>query len=238
MPIDADAAASVEATPAGGRRDAATRAIAVVHVSASSPFRRWPLPAFVATDRRAGGAARIAASSSRRGRLNASAADGVIDDAREPAAGRRSRPRARLRRLFAGRASRAARSERRVHRRRQRSAAHRGDDAACRLSRSSARRRPSARRRGGSGAFPAELIEVDGLAVPAVRPARLRAGRFPLPDAHRRPRGHRRGRTAAGGRTRRSRAGNARDGRSRARDSACSRTGRGGACTAKPRSPS
>jgi ADP-heptose:LPS heptosyltransferase len=48
MPLDEDAAARVDARlqAAGVGRDGK---IAVIHVSASSPFRRWPLPSFVET---------------------------------------------------------------------------------------------------------------------------------------------------------------------------------------------
>ena len=61
MPLDADAVASVERrlAAAGVTRD---EAIAVVHVSASSPFRRWPMPAFIDDGRRA----RVAPASTRR----------------------------------------------------------------------------------------------------------------------------------------------------------------------------
>jgi predicted lipopolysaccharide heptosyltransferase III len=80
MTIDADAAASVQGrlSAAGVTRD---EAIAVVHVSASSPFRRWPMPAFSAT------IAALASRPHRRvivtsGPSDREAADGVIDAAR------------------------------------------------------------------------------------------------------------------------------------------------------------
>ena len=80
MPLAPEAVASVRArlSAAGVASD---EAIAVVHVSASSPFRRWPMPAFSAT------VAALASHPHRRvivtsGPSDRGAASGVIDAAR------------------------------------------------------------------------------------------------------------------------------------------------------------
>jgi ADP-heptose:LPS heptosyltransferase len=80
MSVDraAEAAIDERLVAAGVARD---EDLAVIHVSASSPFRRWPLPAFVET---------VAALASRAGRRvivtsgpsERDAAQGIIDDAR------------------------------------------------------------------------------------------------------------------------------------------------------------
>ena len=157
----------------------------VIHVSAGNPFRRWPVEHFVELDRGAGRATtRGAASSSRRDRRKRDAAGTRDRRARGPrSAGDAAAARPVVRRVLAGRAARAARSRRALHRRRQRPAAHRRDD------RGADRRLVRADAAGAVGAVaqrpatPTESVEVGGLAVPAVRSARLRARRFPLPDA-------------------------------------------------------
>jgi len=88
MPLDPGAAASVgERLLAAGVRSGDE--IAVIHVSASSPFRRWPLPSFVET------AAALASRPGRRVILTSGPSErdevnGVIEDARRklPAAKR------------------------------------------------------------------------------------------------------------------------------------------------------
>ena len=123
-----------------------------------------------------------AASSSPRGRRSEAAAARVIAAARDRARRRGGDARAVVRRVLAGRAARAARSRGALHRRRQRPDAHRRDDAPCRSSalygptlpaRSAPWRGPACADRVGRDRRPA---------VPAVRPARLRAGRLPVPD--------------------------------------------------------
>ena len=80
MPVDRSAKSNVDERLAAAGV-APDEDLAVVHVSASSPFRRWPLPAFVNT------VAALAAQAGRRvivtsGPSERSAARGIINDAR------------------------------------------------------------------------------------------------------------------------------------------------------------
>ena len=88
-----------------------------------------------------------------------------------------------VRRVLARRTARAGRSRRALHRRRQRADAHRRHQRACRSCRCTGRRCRRGRRPGAQRRPPAIAVEVTGLAVPPVRPARLRARRLPVPHA-------------------------------------------------------
>ena len=182
------ASASGSPTPASLPADD----LVVIHVSAGNPFRRWPLPHFAALARVAGIRRRPVASSSR--------PDRPSDDAAAQSSTRRddasnADERARSCRAASSRSPSCARWS---IARRCTSAATAGrctsrppaavpivgtvrTDAAGALG-AVARSVASSGSRGGAGTT-----------VPAVRSARLRAGRFPLPDDHR-------ARTSRGGR--------------------------------------
>jgi predicted lipopolysaccharide heptosyltransferase III len=81
MPVDANAVRSIDQRLAAAGVTAGED-LAVIHVSASSPFRRWPLPSFVEM------VAALASTAGRRvvvtsGPSEREAANGIINDARE-----------------------------------------------------------------------------------------------------------------------------------------------------------
>ncbi|OLE81020.1 MAG: hypothetical protein AUF76_13730 [Acidobacteria bacterium 13_1_20CM_2_65_9] len=133
--------------------------IVVLHVSAGNPFRRWPIAHFVAL------------------------VDALVkDDPRRRIIITSGPSEQHAAERVAGGAAGATRPRGALHRRRQRSAAHCGDDeragggivwtdAAGAVG--AVARRPPRHRIGGRGRF----------AVPSVRSARVRARRFPLFDA-------------------------------------------------------
>ena len=181
MPADGTTIAAVEAR----LRQCGVRPndqIVVVHVSAGNPFRRWPIEHFVAL------IAKLAGDDSKRrfvvtsGPSEGDAASRVIAGARSALGGGRGRARRFVWRVFVGRAPRALRSCRPLHWRRQRPPAHR------RHGNGAHRRLVWADAAGAFGALakrplPDCIGRRGGIALPAVRPARLRPGRFPVPDA-------------------------------------------------------
>ena len=196
MPVDRRAARAVNdrLAAAGVTPD---EDLAVLHVSASSPFRRWPIPSFVET---------VVALASRAGRRvivtsgpsERQAAVGIINDARgQLPAGERHRvldcgdfSLSELRALL------------------ERSAVYIGGDSGP-LHIAATTRVPIVAIFGPTpsersapwrdSALPLRIDRDRRAVVPAVRSARLRPRRFPLSDAHRRAAGHRGGRTPARG---------------------------------------
>ena len=154
--------------------------------------RRQPVPPLAggAVRRARGGAGRRRAR--RRiivtsGPSDADAAGRVIADARARLGAEPRRTGPVVRRVLARRASRAARARSALHRRRQRAAAHRRDD------RGADRRTVRADAAGAVRAVARRALRDRvgrrrGAALPAVRAARVRAGRLPVPDVDRRRR--------------------------------------------------
>ena len=162
--------------------------VIVIHVSAGNPFRRWPLDSFaslVAQLVRGDASRRVIVIS---GPSERAAAAQVIERARALVAPAGARAHPQLRRVQSRRSARARRPRRALHRRRQRTDAHRVDEPrsdrgavradAARAFRTVARV-DVAERSGGSWRP----------AVPPVRSTDVRAGRFSLPHvAHARTR--------------------------------------------------
>ena len=164
MPADAhDATAAVDARlrQCGVHLD---DPIVVVHVSAGNPFRRWPIEHFVDADREARPAtSRRAASSSRQDPRKGMPRQRVIAGARSALGGDAASARRFVRRVFVGRAPRALRSCRALHRRRQRSPAHRRHDRRAHRRPYAGRRCRCVRRPGEATATPTESVDVGKL---------------------------------------------------------------------------
>ena len=169
----------------GWRRPASTPddELVVLHVSAGNPFRRWPEPFFAETAAALAAAQRAAAA---RLQLRAVGPRGGGTDrggrARRGSAARR-RPHHRSRRIRSAGAQSADRPEPAVRRRRHGTAAHRrghGHAGRRHLRPDAVGALGAVARRRRCATF---SIERERSALPAVRPAGLRAGRLPLPDA-------------------------------------------------------
>ena len=174
-----DAAAARRATARRAPASGPAHPLVVLHVSAGNPFRRWPLESFAAV------AAALAVADRR-----AAWCSPAVRPRPTPRRGRRASQARVGRPSRRARCSRAASSPaelralvdraRALHRRRQRPAARRGHDHG-RSSRCSVRRcrrgRAVARRR-----LVRPSVETRTAALPAVRPAHVRAGRLPVPD--------------------------------------------------------
>ena len=164
MPPDPSAAARDRRAADGRRASAPDDRLVIVHVSAGNPFptlAAGPFRGGIAATREADPRTRVSRSSPGHGESTARL---VVDDGARSTAG--VGPCGRSRRAASStldRASRAGRSRGALHRRRQRSAAHRRHHDACRSSRLYGPTLPGDRRRGGRMGPSRFRFEVHGL---------------------------------------------------------------------------